>query len=228
MTTELANDVTGAPPVRSSAWLDAIVCADCLNEMRTMPDELVDAVITDPPYGVDKAKWDAQFPRLEVWQEIWRVMKPGASLLVFPGEMDIPNKLALLVSVFDYQWVLVWYKPNAMQFGKTGYTKQSLVWWLSKGKPNASPKLCDVIERTLIAGDNRFGHPSPKPLDVMTPLVNHFSALGELVLDPYAGSGTTLVAAKLLNRRWLGIEREQTYVDIIKTRLQQDVLDLGV
>ena len=109
-----------------------IYCGDCLEIMPHLPK--VDLVLTDPPYGVGKAKWDDHFPSFETWKMINKTMKNDASILVFPGEANIPNKLNILFSIWQYQWVIVWYKSNAMQFGKTGYAKQNLIWWLSKSK----------------------------------------------------------------------------------------------
>ena len=60
---------------------------DCLQSLRTMPDESVHCVVTDPPYGLSfmGKKWDYDVPSVEVWQECWRVLKPGGHLLAFAG-----------------------------------------------------------------------------------------------------------------------------------------------
>ena len=70
-------------------------------------------------------------------------------------------------------------------------------------------------------------HPCPKPLAWMTWAVNRASRLGETVLDPFAGSGTTLIAAKKDGRRSIGVEISETYCEIIVKRLGQGVLDFG-
>ena len=206
-------------------FINKVTCGDCLELMKEIPDGAVDLVVTDPPYGVKKAEWDDVFPKLDIWQELNRIMCDGASLLVFPGEKFIPQKLSILFEVFEYQWVIVWYKNNAMQFGKTGYAKQNLIWWLSKGDPIARPKINDVIAVPMIL-DHSIHHPTPKPRNIIDPLVCHWSKGNDLILDLFAGSGTTLVAAKQLGRRFIGFEIEPKYVDITEERLKQEVLGL--
>lgn len=90
---------------------------------------------------------------------------------------------------------------------------------LNKGaRPN-------VIQSSATAEKN--GHPCPKPLPWMSWLVGLASLPHEIILDPFAGSGTTLVAAKRMNRRAIGIERVQRYCDTAASRLAQSVLDFG-
>lgn len=76
-------------------------------------------------------------------------------------------------------------------------------------------------------GPNRPNHPCPKPDALMAELVADFTDGGELVIDPFMGSGTTLIAAKRLGRRAIGIEREEKYCEVAAKRLQQSALDLS-
>lgn len=75
-------------------------------------------------------------------------------------------------------------------------------------------------------GEDRPDHPCPKPLPLMTELVSLFTDPGELVLDPFMGSGTTLYAAHILGRRAIGIELEEKYCEIAARRLDQQVMSL--
>ena len=89
---------------------------------------------------------------------------------------------------------------------------------LAKGEPRPPRHpIGDVIEWTDYTG-NRL-HPSQKPVTLLLPLIDTFSVHGGLVLDPFAGSGSTLVAAKMLGRSWLGIELDATYHAIANERL---------
>lgn len=71
------------------------------------------------------------------------------------------------------------------------------------------------------------GHPTAKPLPMFADLIQKFTNSGDLVLDPFAGSGTTLRAAKDLGRKAIGVELEERYCEIAARRLSQEVLDLG-
>lgn len=73
----------------------------------------------------------------------------------------------------------------------------------------------------------RGHHPTEKPLTLLTQWVSLFTDPGDLILDPWAGSGTTGVAAKLMGRRALLIEKEEKYCEIAKARLSQGVLPFG-
>jgi site-specific DNA-methyltransferase (adenine-specific) len=66
----------------------------------------------------------------------------------------------------------------------------------------------------------KCGHPSQKPLDLIEKLVACSTDAGDLVLDPFMGSGTTAAAAKKLHRKWLGIEKASNYIKIAKSRLK--------
>ncbi len=182
---------------------------------------LVDHVITDPPYGVDFAGWDADFPPADFWRLVYGSVKNGGNAVIIPGEADLPAKARILFEVFDYQWVIPWYKPNAMQFGKTGFSKHSLIWWASCGDPTHRPSMIDVLVVPMgLAEDKAIGHPSPKPLRVMAELVGNFADIGQTILDPFMGSGTTGVACANLGRAFIGIEREPTYFDIACRRIE--------
>lgn len=71
------------------------------------------------------------------------------------------------------------------------------------------------------------GHPTPKPLAMITSFVERFSQSGDLILDPFAGGGTTLLAARNLGRRVIGIEKEEKYCELIANRLSQSAFDFG-
>lgn len=86
------------------------------------------------------------------------------------------------------------------------------------------------LMRSVIYADNLHGrnlHPTEKPIGVILPLVEYACPRGGVVLDPFAGSGTTLRAAKDTGRRAIGVEINEAYCEIAARRLAQDVLDFG-
>ena len=194
---------------------------DCLEIMRDMPDASVDAVITDPPYGVNKAEWDGAIPPQEIWKELSRIMRDGAPLVVFGGLKYMPDVISALTKHFSYQWVFAWYKPNAMQFGKTGYSVLDVALWFAKGKSKAKNKMRDVIVHPIIPSENDFGHPTPKPEKVISALVECVTNESETVLDCFMGSGTTGVACARLNRNFIGIEINPQYFEIAQRRIAE-------
>ncbi len=187
--------------------------------MCEMPAESVDAVTTDPPYGVNKASWDGAIPPAELWQEVARVLRPNGSLLVFGGLRYMPEVMQSIGESLKYEWVIAWYKSNAMQFGKTGFSVLDLVLWYSKNGANFANKIRDVIEYPIIPSENDNGHPTPKPEKIMSRLVN--AVAGQIIFDPFMGSGTTGVACAKLGRKFIGCEISPEYFAIAKRRIEQ-------
>ena len=127
MTTESTTDVTGAPPVRSSAWLDAIVCGDCLNEMPKMPAQSVDAIISDLPYGTTACKWDSVIPFAPLWAEWRRLLKPNGAIVLTASQ---PFTSALVMSNLKwFKYELIWEKsmPSDVFMAKKKPLKYSVV-----------------------------------------------------------------------------------------------------
>lgn len=198
-----------------------LILGDCLQVMQTLPAGSVDAVITDPPYGVQKATWDDEIPPVGIWREVQRVMKRDTSLLVFGGIKLMPSVISRLGDLFSYQWVFAWYKSNAMQFGKTGYSVLDIALWYANGKATAKEKKRDVIVEPIIPQQNNFGHPTPKPIKVMRHLVDCLTNPGDTILDPFMGSGTTGVVCVQTGRNFIGIEIDPGYFYIAKRRIEQ-------
>jgi site-specific DNA-methyltransferase (adenine-specific) len=180
--------------------------------------EQADLVLTDPPYGVGKAEWDEAFP-LWWFNEAARI---APVLGVMPGTSNIlncPREIGRLA----YKWTLAAYLVNGMTRGVFGfanwipclvYAAEGVKLYCQNGD----------ITRIVVGREPMPNHPSPKPLDAMRWFVARLP--GQTILDPFAGSGTTLVAAKQLGRKAIGIEVNEQYAEIAARRLSQGVLAL--
>jgi site-specific DNA-methyltransferase (adenine-specific) len=119
---------------------------------------------------------------------------------------------------FKIRHVIVWKKPN---FGM-GYAfrhQYELILVLEKGNPKYNlTNFSNVQESKHIS--KKSIHPHQKPLDLLTKIIEHSSKVGDLVFDPFCGSGSTCLSAKLNNRNWLGVEMDKKYFEIAQFRLK--------
>ena len=176
-----------------------------------LPHLKADVVISDPPYGVGYAEWDADIPDLR-WLELARESAPV--VLFTPG-----NGIQYRYPAPD--WTLAWARPGSVQHAANkcfSHWEPILVY----GK---NPMKVDCRVFSPNGDEQTWGHPCSKPLSVMRWLVAEGCQDGGTILDPFMGSGTTLVAAKLEGRRAIGIEIEERYCEIAAKRLSQGVLN---
>ncbi len=189
---------------------------DCLEVMADMEDNSVDLVLTDPPYGigVDKMQlgsgrhrwdksingWDNYIPNRVCFNEIIRI---SVSQLIWGG-----NYFSDILPPSE-NW-LVWdkYNPN-MSFSEAELA------WMSAGKKIR-------IKQHYSANEVKY-HPTQKPLEIIEWCISFFPDT-DLILDPFMGSGTTLVAAKNLGRKAIGIEIKEKYCEIAANQCSQDTL----
>lgn len=176
------------------------------------------------------------------------VLKPSGSIYVACSYHNIGEvMLGLKVLEFGINNVITWYKPNAMpNMTRRTFTHcTEFVVWAVKGKgwrfdyetmrdinpekqKNGEPKqMRDLWEFPLVQGKERLRgengralHPTQKPEEMLKRIILASSERNDIVLDPFLGSGTTAHVAKKLGRRWIGIEREEKYVKLAKSRLK--------
>jgi site-specific DNA-methyltransferase (adenine-specific) len=205
----------------------------------------VDCAITDPPYGVGLVTKTSDFRGSKFFDAgesikasvLYRDDPEHVSTLI--GEV-MPLLLAIAdrVVVFSGTRMLFRYpEPAAIGavFTPNGAGRSS--WGFQCSHPilyyGKDPYLADGKGsrpngfRTEQPNTEGWDHPCPKPLPWMKWAVNRASREGEMILDPFCGSGTTLRAAKDLGRRAIGIEIEERYCEIAAERMSQGVLDLG-
>lgn len=234
---------------------------DCLEEMKKIPDNLIDMVLTDPPYGTTACKWDTVIPFEPMWKELKRITKDNGAICLFGAQ---PFTAALIMSnpkIYKYDWV--WQKDKATnhlnakkqpmrrnELISVFYKKQCLYQpQLSKKEPkNVRPpttkrkqaenygKMTAESARSIpidmsypnetlnfrgCFGDKgKSFHPTQKPVALLEYLIKTYTLENETVLDFTMGSGSTGVACKNLNRKFIGIEKEKKYFEIAKDRIE--------
>lgn len=222
-----AAAVTQAPS--ASPWLDRVIQGDCQQVLRQLPGACVDMVLTDPPYLVqyrdrsgrhiandDNSRW--VFP---AFSELYRVLKPDSYCVSFYGWSKLGHFLTAWREVgFRPVGHFVWVKRYASCMRHTRMMHEQ-AYLLAKGNPALPVKPpADVLPWKYTG--NRL-HPTQKPVASLTPLIEAFSRPGGIVLDPFAGSGSTGVAARLCHRQFVLIEQDAGYHRAAQERLRHQV-----
>lgn len=208
---------------------------DCLWGHREWLD--ADVLITDPPYG--RAWKQGDTGKLRGWASdnhdgiandfttaarddalmAWGKNKPALSF----GDLMLPPPVGT-------KHVLIYDKGNDAGFtGAVGGYRRNVeaIYLIGRGWGSGLGGRSAIVSTAKSAGGNlarTTGHPHTKPSDVMEALVS-YSPLGTIA-DPFAGSGSTLVAAKNLRRLAIGVELQEAYCETIAKRLSQDLLEL--
>jgi len=212
-------------------------CGDCLEIMKTIPDKSIDLVLTDPPYGMDyqSSRRTEKYDKIDndislEWlrpflQEAFRVLKDDTHIYLFCNDYAISDFRKELEAVgFTPKRTLVWVKNNHTSGDLEGDygNKTEFLLYAQKGRRELNGK-----RETNVLNFDRTAttqHPTQKPVDLNAFLIRKSSEENQTILDPFMGSGTTLVAAKLLNRNAVGIEISPEYCKIAEDRLRQEVL----
>lgn len=202
-----------------------VIQGDCVEVLRCLPDASVDLILTDPPYGVryrDRtgrtiANDDNLTSVLSVFPEMYRVLRPDAFCISFYGWGAI--------DLFFRAWSDAGFRAAGhLVFAKSYASSQRFLsahheqaYLLTKGRPAQPAHRIKDVQRWVYSGNKV--HPTEKAVEILTPLIRSFSTPDSVVLDPFAGSGSTLVAASLSGRRYLGIELESRYCELARRRL---------
>lgn len=222
-----------------SEFINRIICEDCIEATKRIPDAVVDFVITDPPFnvGLDYKSIDDDIPNEDysIWcskwiKELYRVLKPNHYCIVFSGDKKLYwLQKAVMESGFIFHHYLKWHKPTCQRAlaGTVFFGRTELALVLSKEKPsleliNRKELYQDTItcDNTTPNQNDSVDHPARRPIKLYLKIIKGFTKENDLVLDCFLGSGTTAIACKTLNRNFIGIEIDPEYCKIAEDRLK--------
>lgn len=218
-----------------------LLLGDCIEHLATLPDQSVDLVVTDPPYPAISggsgptslmhrrpagmlSKNDGKiFEHNDIafadyLPHLFRVMKDPSHLYLMVNFFNLETALAEVRRAgFDIHNLLIWHKNNVTP--NRWYMKNAeYVIFARKGAARA---INDKGSKTCHQFTNVVGktHPTEKPVDLMRFYIENSSLPGDVVLDPFMGTGSTGVACLLSGRRFIGIEMDDGYFSVAWNRI---------
>ena len=233
----------------------SIANADSFEQMKRIPTASVDLILTDPPYNLspystgnirlswrkdinnDLAEWDrSRFDPADVVEEFIRILKPTGNLFAFTSYNMLGRWHELFDPRFDTFQFMVWHKTNPVpKIRRAGFLNscELIICAWNRGHTwnfTSQKEMHNFVEAPICMGSERVTdpvHPTQKPLKVLKHIVRLASNPGDLVFDPFMGVGSTGVAALELGRRFLGIERDESYYRAARRRLESAGGTLG-
>lgn len=208
--------------------MNRLIHGDSVAVLKGLPDACVDLVCTDPPYGNDAPYGrggrtilgDANpLVGLLALSETYRLLRRNRCCVFFLDAKHLPfiDLFVRRYTRFCVREYVVWDK-RIMGMGSAFRKQHELVVVLEKGKPaynsRAIPNVLGCPRAVA-----RQEHPHQKPVPLIQTLIAHTTKPGDVVLDPFLGSGTTALAAVALGRRYIGIERDKRYVQLARSRI---------
>jgi 16S rRNA G966 N2-methylase RsmD len=213
----------------------AVVCADCLDVLRELPDKC-GVIVTDPPYGVgkqmagDKAPWEVWLPwlnaRLTECQRVGRLVFSffaKTRLVRFIRETSTPP-----------QFVINWHKPMMLHDTSLNGSpflmhSESILYWGPVSPKEAGKLGYDSVACNALWPSQRraqgIEHPTPKPVELLCNSLKYWTRQDDVVIDPFCGSGTHLIAALRNGRRCIGIDIDPACVAESVARVRCELAD---
>ena len=225
--------------------LNKIICGDCLEVMKDWPDNCVDLVVTDPPYNLGKnygPTCNDKMPEKKYWKwfkdvfkQLYRISRDGYLYFSHSDRGTYKAQPIIIRLGYKYKQTLIWWGKNGYSMSlhrKTWSYRHEAILFFEKGE---APPLeagdpgmwyTSVIEVPRPQSNFKEGrcHPTQKPIKLYSTLIQRTP--GQLVFDPFCGSGTCCVAAKLLGRNYIGIDISEGYCKIARMRIK--AVDTGV
>lgn len=231
-----------------------LICGNCYDELKNIPDNSVDLVVTDPPYEIknlggsgilkDRKKNLSHYVNqmiksdlgsginIDLLDELSRIMK-HIYIYIWCNKEQIYDYLTYFVKEKGCNFeMFIWNKTNVPPFTNGHYLKDKeycLLFWEQGCKIQGTYETMATVYRTTINSKDKlyYKHPTIKPLNIIENFVKNSSREGDTVLDCFMGSGTTGVACRNLNRDFIGIEINPEYFQIRKNRIENQVQQLN-
>lgn len=232
---EREKKLKGAPKLKN------LILGDCLEEIEGIPDDSIDCVVTDPPYGIETVTgarseicelrngWtydgddESIYPLLsELFKKMGPKLKAGAHIYIFTSWKAWHNLYPVVDKFFDVRNWLVYlhYVATSGDFYQYRTAASSVMFASNGGKrPIGDHKWNFFDEKGTYRKDGKSYHPAQKSISICKKLIENSTVERENVFDPFCGSGSTLVAAEELNRNWIGIEIEEKWYDVAEQRI---------
>ena len=222
-----------------------LINGNCLDTLKNIPNESIDLIVTDPPYpttsrgnagnsggmlqkDINKKGKVFTYNNInckEYAPEFYRLLKDGSHCYVMTNHINLIDMLNTFTNVgFHFIKSLIWNKGNKImgQYYMSQY-EYILFFRKGRGKKINNCGTSDILsipnKKTKDKGGKNI-HDTEKPIELMEVLVNNSSQENELVLDPFMGVGSTGLACIKNNRNFIGIEIDENYLNIAKSRLE--------
>jgi DNA modification methylase len=210
-----------------------LYCGDCLDLFNEIPAMSAQAVITDPPYGINTKSdglgklnpW-ADLCNSAFWYAEWfkrarsRLRQSGCMWTCLNWRSLVTFQKASLDISWPIESLLVWDKKWIGPGGTRGLRPSyELVALLGNEDFSIDDRGLPDIQAFKWSGLKPSGHPAEKPVDLMRFLIENSSKAGDLIVDPFTGSGTTGVAAMQMDRLFVGFETDPEWFDLACERI---------
>lgn len=228
-------------------WRRCVLRGDSKDIIKRIPDNSIDFILTDPPYNLgqhstgniplpgrtamnnDVADWDMVDFNPEEWaDEFIRILKPTGNLFIFTSYNQLGRWYNSLDHKFDTSNFMIWHKTNpAPKIFKAGFLNSCemiFTCWNKKHTWNfiSQAEMHNFIETPICMRPERLSnpkHPAQKPVSILKKMIEIASNEDDIIFDPFMGVGSTGVAALQLNRRFIGVEINETYYNAAKKRI---------
>ena len=209
---------------------------DCLDILNNIPDKSISLLLTDPPYGINyqsqrsKNKNDRK-PKIKndktpftsfITPTLHKISDSGGGYIFTRWDVQQQFVNEMLLNNTKPKNVIIWDKiVHGMGDLKRAYGSryESIIWYANKDFRFPNKRPTDILRYQRISA-NKLIHPNEKPIELLEELIKNSTNENDIVLDLFMGSGSTCVACRNTNRRYIGIELDKKYFDIAVERIK--------